>query len=448
VIKLNINQPNLYIGTFDAEKYWRDVNLAVLPSIKDPNSEVIVGVLDELLFTFCDKDQDFLFTRYKIDNIQMDYLKELGFSFKNIYLYNNEYLTNKSSDNICSLLLCLENFDYLKAEIKNLKFSPYAIDEFSSLFCRKYGLYYEIPDFEIVKNINSKFFSFEMMRNIHPSYTGKLVDSSDSLLAIGKYILKSSGSFLLKDVYGVSGKGNLLIESEGVLNNIFRFLLKQEKSGKEVRFIAEPFYKKDIDFSCQFEVLENGDIEYRSIQVMQNKAFAFAGIQEANKKFYNFLQKNGYYDYIEPVINEMYKLGYFGPVCIDSMTLKDKSIIPIIEINARKSMGFINTSFKKKINNNAETFLMTYSLGIPDNITYEFFFNSLKSHDILYYPNKENGIVPLTSTAFGINCTSATDHIYRGRLNVEYVFNNESIKDILMTKLENLFSELHIHNYK
>lgn len=39
----------LIIGTFDAERFWRDPNLAKLPSFHDPEMENIVMAMDESL---------------------------------------------------------------------------------------------------------------------------------------------------------------------------------------------------------------------------------------------------------------------------------------------------------------------------------------------------------------------------------------------------------------
>ncbi|MFD1906532.1 hypothetical protein ACFSQ7_25010 [Paenibacillus rhizoplanae] len=51
------------------------------------------------------------------------------------------------------------------------------------------------------------------------------------------------------------------------------------------------------------------------------------------------LERAGYFDVMIQVANDLFKDGYFGPVCIDSMVLKDGTLVPIVEINARKIYG-------------------------------------------------------------------------------------------------------------
>lgn len=70
----------LIIGMFDAERFWRDPNLAKLPSVHDPEMENVVMAMDELLFPFCE-GQDRLITRYRMNVCHKAYLHEIGFKF-------------------------------------------------------------------------------------------------------------------------------------------------------------------------------------------------------------------------------------------------------------------------------------------------------------------------------------------------------------------------------
>ncbi|MFD2876798.1 hypothetical protein ACFTAO_13755 [Paenibacillus rhizoplanae] len=45
---------------------------------------------------------------------------------------------------------------------------------------------------------------------------------------------------------------------------------------------------------------------------------------------------------MEEACKDLFETGYHGEVCIDSMLLASGELVPIVEINARKSMGLIN----------------------------------------------------------------------------------------------------------
>ena len=44
--------PRLFCGTFEAEAYWREADLAKLPGMPDRNASRIVEAMDEMLFAF------------------------------------------------------------------------------------------------------------------------------------------------------------------------------------------------------------------------------------------------------------------------------------------------------------------------------------------------------------------------------------------------------------
>ena len=127
-----------------------------------------------------------------------------------------------------------------------------------------------------------------------------------------------------------------------MLKRVARHLGKQEKKGKQTQFLLEPLLAKETDFSCQFKIDPTGKLEIVSVQVMRNAGFAFAGIATADAYFYQQLTNAGYFAQVEAIATALFQEGYHGPVCLDSMTLTDGSIVPVVEINARKSMGLVN----------------------------------------------------------------------------------------------------------
>ncbi|MFD3269869.1 peptide ligase PGM1-related protein [Paenibacillus dendritiformis] len=63
----------------------------------------------------------------------------------------------------------------------------------------------------------------------------------------------------------------------------------------------------------------------------------------------------------------LYEEGYFGPVCVDSMLLADGRVHPVVEINARHSMGLLNYSLDTHWERCGQrSFLSCLQLGLPD----------------------------------------------------------------------------------
>ena len=286
-------EQNIHYGEFNAEKYWRDEKLAKLPEIPNNQTENIVKSMDELLFVLC-SEKDTLITRYKIDPVQKEYLKHIGFSFTSNYVdLSDPYSKKEQSKNIGQVLLEKYNDSSIKELVKkNSVMSAFAVLPESNDVSKQYGLVFDAPDINIIKKVNSKIYSSEINMELNNKYPFKIVNSSNELSEEGmKYL--SNSSIIIKDSFGVSGKGNLVISNEGILKRIVSYINSQEKSGKSVEFIIESFLDKESDFSCQFFIHKSGNMEILSIQEVRNVGSSYNGSYTPSKEFIEFIRKKG-----------------------------------------------------------------------------------------------------------------------------------------------------------
>lgn len=294
---VNTQKTNIVMGAFDSENYWRDENSAKLPAISDRENNNIVLAMDELLFPFCSPD-DILITRFKMNQVHVEYLRGIGFQLNcNKKDVDLSYLNGKISNQSCIFQLLSEGQekDYFKSIIpKGAELSTFAMITSASDFCREYNIILNSPDMEVIKKVNSKIYSNELNIEWNEKNSGTLAESYEELLEVGKKLLASS-PFLIKDIYGVSGKGNMLIDSEGIFERIASFIHDQEKRGKNVRFILEPFLDKEMDFSCQFYIDANGRYNFISVQKLVNSNFAYLGSFTAEQEFLDMLDRMGYF---------------------------------------------------------------------------------------------------------------------------------------------------------
>jgi hypothetical protein len=68
------------LGTFDAEKFWRDENFAKLPELNDGSTHNIIAAMDELLFPLCGPG-DVLLTRFAMRPVFKNYLENNPYFF-------------------------------------------------------------------------------------------------------------------------------------------------------------------------------------------------------------------------------------------------------------------------------------------------------------------------------------------------------------------------------
>jgi hypothetical protein len=288
-------------GTFDAESWWRPDDLAVLPSVGagDP----AVDTMDELLAGFC-APGDLLITRRPMD---AELLAGYGIPFDH---------------------LSVEHpgpgpIEHYLPPLDNQVPAPYAVlTPLPSL-----------PSPEVVAQVNSKSWSNALVVELGLPGAGRVVHSPDELVAA---VTDLDFHALVKDPYGVSGRSLLEVSTPGVLRAIERVLRKQ--SDKQVELVVQRKYPKKHDFSGHVLLARDGSWEFLGVQQMTNKGFRHFGSSPAPSAL---IDEGWYADSLADVIAALHAAGYWGPVGIDAMLLDDDSVVPVLEINARQSLGLL-----------------------------------------------------------------------------------------------------------
>ncbi|UNK15919.1 hypothetical protein MNQ98_15280 [Paenibacillus sp. N3/727] len=494
--------PKIVMGTFDPETRWRDPDLTRLPAMPDKDRESIVLCMDELLFPFCGPE-DILYSRCKIDPALYEYLNGLGFSFRNLYHYDlndeKEPLPEPDVFKRCMFRLAAdqaqchipanrmlqaagsgyregavlpESISPMNAAgdlrqtqskdeamftcaVKNL--SPYAITADTEDYLHAAGPFGPLPDLETVVRVNSKMYSNRLLARIGEKCYGTETNSAAEMEAAGNALLKR-GPYLLKDPFGVSGKGNLLIDSEAMHRRIAEHLHKQEGSGLRSQFLLEPLLLKDTDFSSHWFIGENGEMEFISVQRMINHQQNYGGSIKADEAFIRQLENASYFSVMEKALRLLADDGYHGFVCFDSMILEDGEVVSIVEINARKSMGLINAYLDKCWETYGLAGWLTFlSLGLPEGFAIGRLLHALRVSGLLLTAPGGYGIVPLSSNTVMVNEILTSRRIAegtqnkrgmpKGRLYVSVVGRDDGHRSELVESLRQVLADLSVKVY-
>lgn len=453
--------PTIVMGTFDPETRWRDPNLAKLPAMPDKDRESIVLCMDELLFPFCGPD-DILYSRCKIDPGLYEYLNGLGFYFRSRHHFDlsdeERALPEPDLFKQCMFSLALDGQQREEILIHNVKhLSPYAITADTEEYLHAAGSLGSLPDHETVKRVNSKFYSNRLLSRIGEKCYGTEVNSALEVQAVGNTLLKR-GAYLLKDPFGVSGKGNMLIENEAMQRRIAEHLEKQERRGLRSQFLLEPLLRKETDFSSHWFIRENGETDFISVQRMLNQQQNYGGSIRADEAMILLLRNAGYFDTMEKALRILAEDGYHGFVCFDSMILEGGAVVPIVEINARKSMGLINAYLDKGWETYSHNGLLTFlSLGLPEGFAFGRLLDALHISGLLFTGQGAYGIVPLSSNTVMVNDILTSRRITegvqskrgmpKGRLYFSVVGRNDEHRSELIVSLRQVLADLSIKVY-
>lgn len=455
--------PKTVMGTFDPETRWRDANLARLPALPDKDRESIVLCMDELLFPFCGPD-DILHSRCKPDPSLHEYLHGLGFSFRTRYhfdLYDQkEALPEADIFKQCIFRLAADQAHsphevVFTSAAQTL--SPYAITADTEAYLGAAGPFTALPELKTVMRVNSKIYSNRLLSRIGDKCWGTEVNNAAELETAGNALLKQ-GAYLVKDPFGVSGKGNLLIDSEAMQRRIVAHLSKQEVNGWRSQFLLEPLLPKEIDFSSHWFIRENGAQQFISVQRMMNQQQNYSGSIQADSVFIRLLEKKGYFEVIEKALRLLAEDGYHGFVCFDSMILRDGEVVPIVEINARKSMGLINAYLDQCWEPYGRTSWLTFlSLGLPEGFVFVKLLHALRESDLLLTVPGGYGIMPLSSNTVMINelltlrriadGTQMNRGMPKGRLYVSVLGRDDGHRSELLEGLRQVLADLSVKVY-
>lgn len=199
------------------------------------------------------------------------------------------------------------------------------------------GNFYAMPSWELIREVNSKAFSF--LRGARLAHATLLYDK-DNLRA---WMNSFEGAKVLKTCYGLSGRGHFHISSKEDHERAYTFASLEWLQERPI--LAEPWVKRVLDFSTQWQIFSNDKIEYLGATICENDNFGRYCATRIGSEHTLFGDYLPYLDQHKraalPLLTEIASLGFFGNIGIDAMLYGDLLLQPIVEINARKTMGWV-----------------------------------------------------------------------------------------------------------
>lgn len=303
---------SVYFGPLDAETRWR-TGPAPLPTVPDSAAERIVAAMDELLFTLCESE-DVLLTAQPLLPAHHEHLQRAGFRF---------LVPEEAGD------------------LRGLRAEPYAVVPDALETCARLGLDAgHLPALDAVREVNSKLFSNALVEELGLPGAAVVVQDAVALQAEASARL-ADGGCVVKDPMGVSGRGSIVIRAPSELRSLVAWLGRRTTP---FELLVQPLYRRAMDFSCQ---LHDGEIV--GLQVMENDGLRFGAIRAAPENLRSELEREGYFEVMHRVAEVLARRGYRGPACVDSMRLEDGTLVPLLEINARRSMGLFNLHLSRQL---------------------------------------------------------------------------------------------------
>ncbi|MFJ5304230.1 hypothetical protein [Streptomyces sp. NPDC088350] len=328
------------LGTFDAERSWRPSGLATLPAVRSPDGDRVVAAMDELLAVLCGPD-DLLITGSSLPDSFIGVLAGAGIAPR------YRAAPPAGTDDDTHLTVEQRLLHAPPGDLAGYGLAPYAVLPETASLIRACGLRADLPGVDVVRRVSSKTWSNALARTMGLRGAGTVARSVPELLAQVEQL--GSGTVVIKDPYGVAGRGTIAVSSPRTLGTVARVLQRQVDQGAAVELLVQPHYDRAADFSAQIHVTGDGEIRRRGIRLMQNAEFSYTGSRPLPAALEQRLAQAGYRELINGVGAALAAEGYHGPVCVDSMLLRDGALVPVLEINPRVSMGLISLALERRL---------------------------------------------------------------------------------------------------
>lgn len=207
---------------------------------------------------------------------------------------------------------------------------------------------YSLPSWEIIREINSKAFSY----SFSPFKEAKLIFNQTDLES---WILSTKGVKVIKSCYGLSGMGHRLLEEKADIASILPFCQSEWRKGHPV--VAEPWVDRLFDFSTQWVINQDKSEIFLGATVFQTNAKGgYTGTVTGEENiifgpFINFLDEHK--KIVQTLLSKLSQMGYFGPIGIDALIYlspfdRQPMLYPIVEINGRQTLSLTALKFQQR----------------------------------------------------------------------------------------------------
>jgi hypothetical protein len=322
-----VAEPVVHFGSFDAELAWRPATLATLPSA--PFVRSTMG-MDHLL-AVAGRADDLLLTTEDRPSALADALARVGLG------HRSRVVSGPDGQPVESRLAAMSP-GWLP-EVEGWSASAFSVQPATAEALARLGLPTPVPAVDVVARVNSKVWSNEFVLG-HGLAGGAVVARTPDEVR-GAIEQLGGRAAVIKDPYGVSGRGALRVDTPRTVDTIVRHLTAQTRRGCRVELLVQPLMDVSMDFSSHVEVSPEGDIAWLGMQTVENHRFAYLGSGPVPPGLVERLGDRHRQRVVE-VAGALAAAGYFGPACIDGMLLDSGDVVPVLEVNARRSMGWLN----------------------------------------------------------------------------------------------------------
>ncbi|MEU3522688.1 ATP-grasp domain-containing protein [Streptomyces sp. NPDC038707] len=306
------------------------------------------------------------------------------------------------------------------------------------------GLRLAVPDAATCERVNSKIYSRRAAEELGlrtiPGFCCETVGQLRRALDEG---LRDDRPVIVKDAYGVSGKGLLILDSRRKADRLLRMVERRaaNRGDDALHVVVETFLPKRFDLNYQFTVDRRGRVRLDFVkQALTSGGVHLGHVMPADL---TPAQQDELAAAAVALGARLYADGFFGVVGVDALLGADDRVYPVLEINARLNMSSYQGRVTERFGRPRGAALARhYPLRLAEPLPFEAVTDALG--DLAEPPHDRDGLV---ITCFGTVNAQAGDALagvprgtpaphFNGRLYTMLFAGNREGLDVLDRRVE------------
>ncbi|MEV4313249.1 hypothetical protein [Actinocrispum sp. NPDC049592] len=324
--------PLVLLCNFEAEAQWARRHVG-LPGVGFSASTDMVHRMEELGVLLAGPG-DTLVLSHDLDPGFRSYIAELGFEPPEIVVPSDVRPGRSTTDNAIASPGTVDRLTRTGGTLL-----PMGTSEAEQKLAAETGLPLAVPSAEVFERVNSKIYSRRLVEaaGLRP-VPGYCCETADEFLAV--LDTYSDGTTLVvKDAYGVSGKGLLVLDSRAKVDGLAKLVRRRATRTGDGRLhvVVEHWLPKRFDLNYQLTVARDGTITYDFVK----QALTEGGVHKGHLSPVDLpaRQHEELRQAVDAVGTRLFADGFHGVAGVDAILGEDGVLYPVLEINARLNMS-------------------------------------------------------------------------------------------------------------
>ena len=326
----------VWLCNFEVERRWARDRVG-LPTAPVSATSATVQRMEELGALLAEPGDHLLLDR-PLDRNYRDYLEKTGLGAP------VELVTRRPAGADGTSGAVLDSPDLL-AELRRLAghgawLMPMGNSSLEQRITELTGLRAAVPPADVCERVNSKIYSRRLTRELGlreiPGFSATTVEELRQALDLG---LAGGGPVIVKDAYGVSGRGLLVVNGRRRADQLLRMVERRSaRTGDDgIHVVVETFLAKRFDLNYQFTIDRSGRVWFDFVkQAITADGVHLGHLMPAEL---SAAQHDELVRAAQALGTRLYEDGFFGVVGVDALLGADDVIYPVLEINARLNMS-------------------------------------------------------------------------------------------------------------